>query len=441
MRGHMVDEGRLGRGRGVLVVVLVSFLLVSVAGPVRSEESGDGLQGALLVNQLSAVVEQARADYFVKVRDGYGLPSSISEIQRIIDEHGVAFEWGFPLTPAELEEIEGRLAIQQELSDDAILGFMALPGYAGFYFDHHNGGAPTVMATDPDTVRASIVDALPTGLEEMAVIAEAKYSWDELVAATHAIAHSGDPVVESQIHRVAIKVKSNRIAVSVLDATRTAEIESRLSGITPVPIVMRVESLSEPEVCTSRANCYSPMKAGVEVWGGGAGSTLGFGISHGGDRQYVMAGHHSASSYTHSTLTIGSTAENEYYDDGIDARAIYASDSQVSDDIFVSTTFMRDVIGTKYPSVGLSVCMSGMHNVDCGTVQDNYLLYSTSAVSDLLGASADYYSQSGDSGAPVYFISGSSAYAVGIHSAGTGDREFARVYDVPSRMGASILTS
>jgi hypothetical protein len=31
------------------------------------------------------------------------------------------------------------------------------------------------------------------------------------------------------------------------------------------------------------------------------------------------------------------------------------------------------------------------------------------------------------------------AYAVGIHSTGTGDKEFARAYDLSNRLGATVL--
>jgi len=434
--------------RKAVLAISAFALVLSVVSPAESQEPGimqstvaaDGV--LVLVDELGVLIDQETVDYFVRVRAGYGLSSSLKDIQRVLDEYGVAFEWGFPLASEELNRLEDHLAIQEALSDDVILGFTNLPGYAGFYFDHNNGGTPTVLATDPDQVRSAVVDAMPGGFENQVIVARAEHSWSELLSAANAIVNSTNPTIKGQVHRVGIKVKTNKLEISVREASEMEAVRSALSQVTVIPTIAKVEPLSEPEVCTSRANCYSPMYAGVEVWGGGSGSTLGFGVTHNGDKQYVMAGHHSASSYTHSVITIGSTAENEYVNYGIDARAIYASDSQVRDDIYLSTTRRRDIVGTKYPSVGLSVCLSGMKTISCGTVQDNYLYYSTSTVSNLLGASADYNSQSGDSGGPVYYRSGSSsAYAVGLHSTGTGDREFARVYDFPSRMGAYILTS
>jgi hypothetical protein len=147
---------------------------------------------------------------------------------------------------------------------------------------------------------------------------------------------------------------------------------------------------------------------------------------HDSDEQYLVAGHHSATTYYHNGTTIGSTAESEFHDYGIDARAVFALDSRVNDDVYVTSTFTRDVIGCLYPSVGYTVYMSGMKSgVRSGTIQDNYLTYNPSGPVDVLyGASANYYSQAGDSGAPIYVIGEGSgtAWAVGIHSTGNGDR-------------------
>ena len=432
-----------------MLSTLAVVLVIALAGPAQSADHGDdestvgSADSSVLVDQSGVAIEMARADYFVSVREGYGLSASISGIQKIIDDYGVASEWGSPLTPSELGTLENRLAIQQELSDDVILGFQSLLGYAGFYFDHLNDGAPTILTTDPDATRGAVADVVPAGIVEGVIVASAAYSWNDLVEAAHTIAGATDPTVRDQVHRIAMRVKTNQLGLSILDAQQVDNVRSLVSGLISVPFTIVVEPLSESEACPSRAMCYSPFRAGVEVWGGGGGSTLGFGVLRFGDRQYVMAGHHSASTYTHYIFNIGSTSHSAYSNNGIDARAIYASDSQVSDDIYVTPTFFRDVTGTKYPSVGLLVCMSGMKNVSCGTVQDNWLLYSISGgASDLLGASANYYSQSGDSGAPVYQIAGSStARAVGIHSAGAGDREFARVYDFNTYLTVTVATS
>lgn len=396
----------------------------------------------MLLDASGSAIEQERVEYFVRVRAESGFPSSLAEIQRIINEYGVAFEWGFPLTPSEGALLEGRLAVQLEFDIEVIESLHAVPGYAGFYFDNENGGVPTLLVTDARLAALEVAETVPGAVKGGMVIVEVRYGWSELVEAAHAIADSADPLVDTQVHQVAVEAKSNQLRVSILDSAATAQVGAAVSRITDLPVRIEVEPMSEREVCSSRSVCYSPHRAGIQVWGNGTGGTLRFGINHDGDRQYVIAGHHVASMYTHYTFNIGSTAESEFFNNGIDARAIYAPDNQVSDDIYITPTSSRDVTGTTYPSVGLYVCLSGAYTQSCSYVRDDYLLYSITGASNLVGASADYYSQAGDSGGPVYQPSGSSsAYAVGIHSAGTGVREFARASDLYGRMGAYVATT
>ena len=408
------------------------------AGP-STEGSGSGT----LLDGHGATIDQDTAAYYLRVRAGFGFPAGPTEVQRIIDEYGVAFEWGFPLTPSELAELHRRLEIADRVTDEVLEGIWSLPGFAGFYFDHLNGGRPTVLTTRIIDAGATVRESVPATVADELVLVAAAHTRIELELAARAITQSDDPYLTAHVHRVAIKTITNSLAISIADESVLGKVAEAIATLTSVPFEITVEPISEPLACSSRSICYDPHRAGIEVNGGPANSTLGFGLSHDGDRQYAVTGHHIASSYTHYIFVLGSTAESEFVVNGIDVRAVYAPDSQVSDDVYVTSTFTRDVIGSKYPSMGLAVCKSGVATgVTCGAIVDDLLTYTTQGVSGLTGATANFSVAIGDSGAPVYQISGSSsAWAVGMVSAGGGDTEIVRTYDFFGRMGAFVLAS
>lgn len=408
-----------------------------------------GVQGANSIGLLAldtlyidgAAVDSERAAYWMDVRKNFGLDNSREDVQEIIDAYGTNGHWGFPLTHEEATELQRRTELQSRFSNQVILGFEQLPGYAGFYFDHFNGGAPTLVVTGPELAAEELAVLVPSDLRGQILVRGAAHTRKALVESIDKVVGAG----LGTIHRIAVDVAGNKLRVSVADHTSISEVRDHLDSLIDVPYTIEVEPQSEPEACSSRDNCSNPMKAGIKVCAlGGSCSTLGFGVLHNGDKQYLIAGHQSGQTFTHAGYgTIGGVAESEYVTGGIDAKAIYATDAQVSDDIFVTSISTRDITTWRYPSVGLTVWISGIKNFGSGTVLDDYVVYTPSGgPSGLVGASANYPSESGDSGAPIYFVSGtSSAQAVGLHSTGGGAKEFARFYDIPTRMGASILTN
>ncbi len=421
----------------ILVIVLLVVSSLSVAGAGASEAS-ISVSAPLFVDSDGSTIEGETAAYFIRVRADFGLDSSTERIQDLLDTHGIAEEWGFPMAPEELAEMLRRTEVQDLVSDRVIDSLESLPGFAGFYFDHQNRGTPTVLLTKASS-QEEVRSLFPAELQRDVEFREASHTYSELVASAHILAEATTP----RVHSVAVKVERNALELGLQDAADLESVGVDARSLTDIPVLLKVEPTPEPDTCSSRNMCYSPMRAGIRVQNeGGSAGTLGFGIWHNSDKQWLVSGHLTptgSGNYEHYIFILGSTAENEFVSGGADVRAVYAPDSQVSDDIYLSASTVRDVKGTKHPSVGLSICLNGISTVSCGQVVDNYFIYTLNGVSNLLGAKGNYNSASGDSGGPIYQISGTGAYAVGAHS--TSGKAFARMSDLLYRMGATILTS
>lgn len=423
----------------ILAIVLLMIGPLWAAGAGASEPSISAPHPSF-VDSDGSTVNAETAEYFVRVRADFGLDSSPARIQALLDAHGIAEEWGFPMTPEELAEMLRRTEVQDLVSNRVIDSLESLHGFAGFYFDHQNRGVPTVLLTKASS-QEEARSLFPSELQKDVEFGEADHTYAELVASAQVLAESTAPWRNS-FHSVAVKVKQNALEIGLADAADLESVGVGARNMTDVPVLLKVEPAHEGEGCTNRNMCYSPMRAGIRVENeANSAGTLGFGIWHNSDKQWLVSGHLTPTGsgyYHHYIFNLGTTAENEYVSGGMDVRAVYASDSQVSDDIYLSASSVRDVKGTKYPSVGLSICINGIATVSCGQVIDNYFTYTLSGVPNLVGAKGNYSSGGGDSGAPIYQISGTQAWAVGAHS--TSGKAFARMSDLLLKMGATVLT-
>lgn len=423
--------------RSLIIATVLLMVGPAWAAGAEAPEPSAGTPAPILFDQDGTAIDKETAEYFFQVRTNFGLDSSPEQVQALLEAHGIAEEWGFPMTPEELAEMLRRTEVQDLVSDRVIGSLKSLPGFAGFYFDHQNRGAPTVLLTTV-TLHDEARVLFPPELREEVEFNEADHTYAELVESARVLADSTAP----HVHSVAVKVKENALELQVDDAAAIDAVRSQARKLTSIPVVLTVEPSPEPDACSSRSSCYSPMRAGIRVENEAGGyGTLGFGIWHNSDKQWIVSGHLTPTGsgyYSHYIYNLGTTAENEFAPGGMDARAVYASDSQVSDDVYRTPSLVRDVKGTKYPSVGLSICLSGVSTVSCGQVIDDFVIYTLNGIPSLVGARGDYSRAPGDSGGPVYQISGSQAYAVGAHSTSGG--AFARMSDLGSYMGASVLT-
>jgi hypothetical protein len=400
-----------------------------------------GVLSSATAGQTGDAIDGDRLEYYQRVRGSLGFPTEPEAIAGILSEHGVSLENGFPMTPDEEKELSGRLAIQRDVSDEVLESLWEVEGYAGFYFDHQNGGAATLLLTDVSTAEIEAGGLLPGSLRETFVIREVRHSWEDLIDAADTLADAGAG------HSVSIDVPGNGVKVFAGPTNEDVTSAENLVGLVDVPVRIVVEAPSEPEVCNNRQDCHSPLRAGVEMndYHQGSRSSLGFGIERYGDEQVLITGHEDATHIEHPGLgLVGSLAASAFYANGVDAKAFYALDSEVSNIIYMWATGSREVIDKKYPSVGLYVCMSGFKTgLSCGNVVDNWKKYTPKNHDfKVIGASADYDSGAGDSGGPVYHpLPDYEAWAVGIHSAGGGDREFARMLHILNLLNGTLVTS
>jgi hypothetical protein len=390
-------------------------------------------------------------EYYVTVRSSLAFDASKEHVLSILKEYGEEPEHGYPLTPAEQDELSRRLNYQYVVGDKEIAFFSDLPGFAGFFFDHSNGGRPTVLATDPWAAKAAIEQEIERDVADNVTVRRAEYSWTELTDLVDQIAGAQpgpefNSLDRSEVLSVGVRVADNAVEVSVATEDAAESVFAAIGRTTTVPLEVVVTEAPSDDVCTSRWNCYSPLKAGVGITGNtGGSSTLGFGIKNPSDEQYLVSGHNLGTSFTHPPLSVGSVYESLYYDYGFDAKAITASDSQVSNKLYVSSTYTRSVVGYRNASSGLYVCMSGLSSgVRCGNVTDTYEIWVSNTTGyHMQGAVANYYAASGDSGGPVYqYLSNNRAYAVGLHAHSSGsNRYFAKIGDVLAHLGASLVTN
>lgn len=422
--------------RRTIMPLMVSAILLF--GVVTSATAG----------QTATEVGDERFDYYQRVREGLGFPTEPDAIANILSEHGVSPENGFPMTPEEEKQLAGRLTIQRDVSDDVLELLWELEGYAGFYFDHKNGGAATLLVTDVAAAEVEARGILPHPLHEMFVVREAKHSWAELVEAADTLADAGAG------HSVSVDVAGNGVKVFAGPTHGDVTTAENLVALVDVPVRIVEEAPSEPDTslalhggCNDRLDCHSPLRAGVQMrdYHDDSKSSLGFGIERYGDEQVLIVGHEGATHIQHPGLgLVGSLAASAFYENGVDAKAFYALDSEVSNIIYMWATGSREVIDKKYPSVGLYVCMSGFKTgLSCGNVVDNWKKYTFPDLGfKIIGASADYDSKTGDSGGPVYHpLPDYEAWAVGIHSSGRGDREFARMFHILNLLNGTLVTS
>jgi len=371
------------------------------------------------------------------IRRALGFDSSELTIQQILVTRGVSVEHGFPITEKEEAQLSERLEIQEKFlpSDYPILH--GTPGFGGFFFDHAAGGRATIYSTEREAASKYLSHMLGPALAAQVLVIDARWTWDELIDEAQRLTADleGVPGITH------VGVTANTVAVGV-DFSKMAISLGDLRSRTVFELLVEDAPTDTPAVCTSRTNCHTPLRSGVEISSGTALSSLGFGVAQGSDRQYLVAGHQSGTTFSHAGLgTIGSVTSSAFYGNGSDGKAIQATNSQVSNDIYTSSSSIRNVTWESLPSDGMYVCHSGRTapEIQCGTVTASWTNYYLNGIL-LQGASTNIAFGAGDSGGPVYFPeSGLNARAIGLASTTGG--KIARITDLLYLLGMSIVTS
>lgn len=378
----------------------------------------------------------------VETRQSFGLNADIDYVQQLRNSsENVGDErYGFPLTQAELNELEARFAFAGAAQQELLPFVEHLSIFGGAFFNHQSNGDLVILLTELDSEVIDQINGMTPDGRNVTV---------ELVQFTQAQLRENVTVVNElwatlngpRVHVVAVDTPANAIRVEVdEDALATAELlATEISNRLGIPIFVWVGQPIQNVACTNRDHCTSPMKAGIRIRRGsvsGAKCTMGFHILVGNDTQFLTAGHCGFSStYYHIGYgSLGITVKTQYANNGRDIMTVQVSDTQGSNKIYDGQPLITT---TGVPWVGMPVCASaGESNaIKCGSVQDDYLTW-FDGLYTIQGGDSSMTFIGGDSGSPLYGNAYPLNTAVGIIDTAPGG--FAIVRDALNAWGYSI---
>lgn len=411
---------------GTALVAIFPIMLVSTtaaaspAGMLHDEATG--LQVAPPVVTWEEVVLESA----VNTRRQLGFPAAptyVSDLQGSLADVGTE-AIGLPLTAAELAEVERREATYTVFHESLEAKLRARDDFGGIYIDQHAGGKVVVLTTgDAEELATQVQRAVPT-IDDDVVVREVEFSAAQLRLAKDRLTREsearfgGIPVlaVGVDFERTAIIVRVPRDRID--DARLYAQAASdAIEGIT-----VRVEGGEENvgDVCTSRTNCYSPLKPGVRITSGQAICTMGFHIVGSGNH-FLTSGHCSGSAWSHGGYgTVGIQTGTLYPGGGFDIKRVSMATAQQTTGVYgssPSSTYW--VSSSAWPVQGNTVrgSMGRSNALYTGVVEIASMNYRLSDCSCYLGGGRHNLPRmGGDSGSPIF----SSGLAIGIHSSSGG---------------------
>lgn len=365
-------------------------------------------------------------------------------------------DWGIVMTAAEAAEVDlpSRIEFVRRVQEKALPYAIALPSFAGAYFDSAADGELVIALVSPDeATERAIANRMPAtsrglkfiyrGTTEAALriaLKKTETAWDEILP-------------DVRLNSIGVDIVNGRLVAEV-DAAALAEarrVENALGRAIDVPIEIR-EGAAGVDTACSRDDCVNPLRAGARIYKGATHGyppdcTMAFHVTKWSnqDEQFVTAGHcgyGGSNSWLHPGLpgshVIGTEQQTLYTNNGQDIMRVSMADAQASHLIIGDARVYQ---GISYPIVGMTVCDSrGAQNIiDCGTVDDNYLRwYSSTGDRYVYGGSTSGISQVfGDSGSPLYQRTTSTeAWAIGVVAQSNGN--FAILQDAQSLLGIEI---
>lgn len=437
-----------GKRLGLLLVLgLVGALLALGSVVVQASEgaSGEGTNAALF------------SEDDLDARAAHGFPADSDHVRQITNsgaDVGTA-EYGFPMTQAEMDEVERRSAYVQSAHESGLVdAARARRDFAGTYVDHQADGQIVVLVTSSvKEAEAALRPLVPDGGAGMR-IESAQFTFAQLEAAKDALMREPDGLrltLSIDVELASVDEAGNRLVVAIhpSETVPADELRDRLVELLGVAVDIVVEAPSDEAVCNTRENCHTPYKAGIVIRQGsttGTRCTMGFHIvvNVSSDEQFFTAGHcgHTGSNtwYHAATGGIGVELATLYVQNGVDIMRVQMSDSQDSNQIYGEG---RVVTSSRNPMQNESVCsargVSPAPTIDCGTVSDTSTSWIGGACQCTING-ADTSGISivlGDSGSPIY-VRASSTSAVAIGVVNRTDGTFAKIQGALGVWGASI---
>jgi hypothetical protein len=390
------------KARG-LTLILAGLLVL--ATPHVLAGSAPSLSAA----ELSAAIED---------RAAFGLPSDPETIERIVLSGADAGSdaWGMVLTAAELKslDLEGRVAFENAATD-LIAHAESLPEFAGAYFDQKAGGQLTLQFTSISDLDVDVLRSLaPDNSREVAIVG-AEFTRAQLRDALHrAVGVWKELVPDVEWVAIAVDERANslRIEVPAADLSKVGSRVEQVSDRLGVAVSLTAGSSYSPAACTSRDSCYSPMKAGIRIIASPDVCTMGFHVTSGSNRKMVTAGHCSGApgspeTWYHTTnVIVGAELSNRFGDWGTDIELVDINYDVQASHLIYGTSRQSHAVGNPATSELICASLRKSNAYDCGTVNDNYVLYTmvlSGVTYHLNGWDANGLAiQTGDSGSPMF---------------------------------------
>jgi len=293
-----------------------------------------------------------------------------------------------------------------------------LPNFGGVWVDQVAGGDLVVGLTNPDAATIATIEAKRPKDSRSVQIVATRHTAAELEAAVRAVSrslrtqHPGVTLVGVARDLVGNRVRAEIAPGSVDDLDALA---AQLTALANVEVVVAQVVPGHDVVCTSRDNCYNPMKAGNRVRDGSVSGanwcTQGFLVTANGttNEYFLTAGHcavYGASNtwYHKGFGYLGPEVATAYGWDGYDVMTVGWPDAQNSRLIYgVSGT--QIITDARDPITNEGACFSGAgtNAVVCGTVTVDFRNWiSETCDCEVWGGDTNLAPIPGDSGAPLY---------------------------------------
>lgn len=436
LKGDTMGVSRPGKPSQMRATKPVGFALTAIAALVLTAVPG-----------VSSAAGQVIPREAITARAQFGWPTDAATIASLAAGKDVGLaSWGIAMTQAEEQELLDRMTFETAVAKDVLPFLNALPTLGGLWIDSTHGGRLIVQLTKADQdIIDSVVARLPArtmGVEFRTV----GYSEQDLRAAAHGVeavwAKVGGPAV---LLGTTVDIPNNRIVLRFDKDNLAAGIAAavKVQDALDVPVATSVDIPDHDTSCTVRSNCWDPiLKAGAWIFEHGVPSpygnicTMGFHIQLANDEQFVTAGHCGIynRSYadwwqTSASGVIGNELENLIESDGRDIMRVSMADSRASNQVFGET---KVVFGWTWPLTGQAIKVSlgwGSNTIKTGTVTDAYSSWTSDVCGcTVWGADASWTTLPGDSGSPVYNVSGNYLNAIGTNSNASG--HFAEIGDM-----------
>lgn len=301
---------------------------------------------------------------------------------------------------------------------------MSVADFGGLWVDDIGDPHIALVGNAPELRK----HALAAGLSRTPVFHDVKHSEADLERSMAVIARTIEADADSlgiEFNWVGVSIPDNAIVVNHRSgsAADKRQIRERFGH----SVVFEASNQRLAKVACTRQNCSNPLKAGLQLYKNSSSTACmsAFVMYYASTYWIASAGHCFDGStnlrYHPAGTSIGTTFTSFHQvATPIDAMLISIPASKASNKLFVTSTLIRSVTSmeaTLEEVIGQSVCSSRLSGVSCGQLL-NTNVCTEYGVCDQRYAS-NQYACGGDSGSPVYRLTGSTAKAMGIIVAGT----------------------